>query len=35
MGTCSGELRLPMTPMTEGNVKKLRQSMVEFGLAVN
>jgi 4-hydroxy-tetrahydrodipicolinate synthase len=35
MGKCSGELRLPMTPMAEGNVKKLRQSMVEFGLAVN
>ena len=35
MGKCSGELRLPMTPMAEGNVKKLRQAMVEFGLAVN
>jgi 4-hydroxy-tetrahydrodipicolinate synthase len=35
MGKISGELRLPMTPMTEGNVKKLRQSMVEFGLAVH
>ncbi|MBM4296399.1 MAG: 4-hydroxy-tetrahydrodipicolinate synthase, partial [Deltaproteobacteria bacterium] len=35
MGKLSGELRLPMTPMTEGNVKKLRQSMVEFGLEVN
>lgn len=32
MGKCSGELRLPMTPMAEGNVKKLRQSMTEFGL---
>ena len=35
MGKCSGELRLPMTPMAEGNVKKLRQSMVEFGLVVH
>jgi 4-hydroxy-tetrahydrodipicolinate synthase len=35
MGKCSGDLRLPMTPMAEGNVKELRQSMVEFGLAVN
>jgi 4-hydroxy-tetrahydrodipicolinate synthase len=35
MGRCSGDLRLPMTPMAEGNVKELRQSMVEFGLAVN
>lgn len=32
MGRCTGELRLPMTPMAEGNVKKLRQSMTEFGL---
>lgn len=32
MGKCSGELRLPMTAMAEGNVKKLRQSMTEFGL---
>jgi 4-hydroxy-tetrahydrodipicolinate synthase len=32
MGKCSGDLRLPMTPMAEGNVKKLRQTMVEFGL---
>lgn len=32
MGKCTGELRLPMTPMAEGNVKKLRQSMTEFGL---
>ncbi len=35
MGKCTGELRLPMTPMAEGNVKKLRQAMVEFGLEVN
>jgi len=35
MGKCSGELRLPMTPMAEGNVRKLRQTMVEFGLEVH
>jgi 4-hydroxy-tetrahydrodipicolinate synthase len=32
MGRCSGDLRLPMTPMAEGNVKKLRQAMSDFGL---
>lgn len=32
MGKCSSELRLPMTAMAEGNVKKLRESMVDFGL---
>jgi 4-hydroxy-tetrahydrodipicolinate synthase len=32
MGKCSGELRLPLTPMTEGNLKKLNQAMSEFGL---
>ena len=32
MGKCTGELRLPLTPMFEGNVKKLRQAMTEFGL---
>src|SRR4030095_8015232 len=31
-GKCSGELRLPMTPMGEGNLKKLSQAMREFGL---
>jgi 4-hydroxy-tetrahydrodipicolinate synthase len=35
MGKLSGELRLPMTPMTEGNVKKLSQTMVDFGLEVH
>jgi 4-hydroxy-tetrahydrodipicolinate synthase len=35
MGRCSGELRLPLTPMAEGNVKKLRQTMSEFGLLRN
>jgi len=32
MGRCTGELRLPLTPMSEGNLKKLRQTMVEFAL---
>ena len=32
MGKCTGELRLPLTPMSEGNLKKLQQQMVEFGL---
>jgi 4-hydroxy-tetrahydrodipicolinate synthase len=32
MGKCTGELRLPLTPMAEGNVQKLRQAMIEFGL---
>ena len=32
MGKCSAELRLPLTPMSEGNLKKLKQTMAEFGL---
>ena len=32
MGKCTAELRLPLTPMADGNVEKLRQSMTEFGL---
>jgi 4-hydroxy-tetrahydrodipicolinate synthase len=32
MGKCTGDLRLPLTPMSEGNLKKLRQSMTDFGL---
>jgi 4-hydroxy-tetrahydrodipicolinate synthase len=32
MGKCTSELRLPLTPMVEGNFKKLQQAMVEFGL---
>ena len=35
MGKCTGELRLPLTPMGEGNLKKLRQAMADFGLPVN
>jgi 4-hydroxy-tetrahydrodipicolinate synthase len=32
MGKCTGELRLPLTPMSEGNLKKLGQTMAERGL---
>src|ERR671910_92072 len=32
MGKCSGELRLPLTPMSEGNCQKLKHSMTDFGL---
>jgi 4-hydroxy-tetrahydrodipicolinate synthase len=35
MGKCGGELRLPLTPMAEGNLKKLTQAMREFGLLKN
>lgn len=34
MGYCSGYLRLPLTPMEEGNRQKLLQLMREQGLAV-
>jgi 4-hydroxy-tetrahydrodipicolinate synthase len=32
MGRCSGELRLPLTPMAEGNLGKLKQALRDFGL---
>jgi 4-hydroxy-tetrahydrodipicolinate synthase len=32
MGKCSAELRLPLTPMAEGNLKKLSNAMSDFGL---
>jgi 4-hydroxy-tetrahydrodipicolinate synthase len=32
MGKCRGDLRLPLTPMSEGNLKKLKTTMTEFGL---
>jgi 4-hydroxy-tetrahydrodipicolinate synthase len=35
MGKCKGDLRLPLTPMAEGNVKMLRQAMTDAGLVVN
>ncbi len=32
MGKCQGELRLPLTPMAEPNLKKLKQAITDFGL---
>lgn len=32
MGKCRGDLRLPLTPMAESNLKKLKQAMTAFGL---
>jgi 4-hydroxy-tetrahydrodipicolinate synthase len=32
MGKCAADLRLPLTPMAEGNLKKLRSAMSDFGL---
>ncbi len=32
MGKCRGDLRLPMTPMAEPNVKKLKKAMSDFDL---
>ncbi|MGH7835830.1 MAG: 4-hydroxy-tetrahydrodipicolinate synthase [Candidatus Binatia bacterium] len=32
MGKCSPELRLPMTPMSEGGLKVLKKAMTDFGL---
>ena len=32
MGKCAAELRLPLTPMAEGNFQRLKQSMTDFGL---
>ena len=31
MGKCTADLRLPLTPMTEGNLKKLTLAMRDFG----
>ncbi len=35
MKKCRGDLRLPLTPMAENNVKKLKQAMTDFGLLVH
>jgi 4-hydroxy-tetrahydrodipicolinate synthase len=35
MGKCRGDLRLPLTSMSEGNLNKLRQAMTAFGLIRN
>jgi 4-hydroxy-tetrahydrodipicolinate synthase len=32
MGKCSGELRLPMTAMAEGNLQRLKAALGDFGL---
>jgi 4-hydroxy-tetrahydrodipicolinate synthase len=32
MGKCQADLRLPLTPMSETNLKTLRQAMADFGL---
>jgi len=32
MGKCRGDVRLPLTPMAESNLKKLNQAMADFGL---
>ena len=32
MGMCSPDLRLPMSPMAEGNVRKLREVLQKYGL---
>ena len=35
MGKCGGELRLPMTPMAEGNLHRLKAALGDFGLLQN
>jgi 4-hydroxy-tetrahydrodipicolinate synthase len=35
MGKCGGDLRLPLTPMAEGNVKRLAQALRDFGALQN
>lgn len=32
LGKCQGDLRLPLTPMSEPSLKRLKQAMTEFGL---
>jgi len=35
MGKCTAELRLPMTPMADGNIPKLKSALRDFGLLQN
>jgi 4-hydroxy-tetrahydrodipicolinate synthase len=35
MGMCGGDLRLPMTPMAEGNLHRLKAALGDFGLLQN
>ena len=35
MGKCGGDLRLPMTPMAEGNLHRLKAALGDFGLLQN
>jgi hypothetical protein len=32
MGKCTAELRLPLTPMADGNVQKLKRALADFHL---
>jgi 4-hydroxy-tetrahydrodipicolinate synthase len=32
MGKCSPELRLPLAPMSDASVAKVRDAMVRFGI---
>ena len=32
LGRCTGELRLPLAPVTDANLSKVREAMVRFGL---
>lgn len=35
MGKCTGELRLPMTPMADNNLPKLKTALSDFGLLLH
>jgi 4-hydroxy-tetrahydrodipicolinate synthase len=32
LGLCSAEMRLPLTPMSEGNLAKLKQVLADYKL---
>jgi 4-hydroxy-tetrahydrodipicolinate synthase len=32
LGKASGELRLPLAPVSDANLAKIREAMVKFGL---